>query len=505
MAGALIVPLLGAGPAGAHSFVESTEPKANSTSKQAPERVVITFDEPVELAFGGIEVFGPGGTRVDTGETEYASEDEATVAVGLVDELTGGRYSVEWRVVAADGHPRDGTFGFRLALPSATPTPGETPAETPGATPTASPMGGAGPGGTPTASDGAVSLPSLLLRIDRWILFASLIVLVGFGVFGYGVWRSSGSIARPSEVEEAFWRRWRSGVSWALVAAVAASLVSLPLEGAIAADVSLRDALSGEVLGTLLTTRFGVVTLIRLGLLVAGAALVFGVRRPVARPVVATAGVRRSLGAAAAVAPVPWGTLSLWAILGLGLFATVSAAGHAGTSDPLVVGMASDMVHLAAGAAWVGGLVALMAVALPSTKGKDDRERVGIIAPVVTRFSNVAVLCVAVIAATGALRGWMEIRTWDGLTGESYGLALLTKLAVIVPLLALGLFNNRWSKPRIQRAAGDAGLTSSGASALRTLRRVVIAEVLLAAVVLAVTAVLVDQAPPAGGPEMHGG
>jgi copper transport protein len=502
VAGALVAALFSVGPAVAHSFVRSTQPKANTTTEEPPDQVVIRFDEPVELAFGGIEVLGPEGARVDTGETEYVSEDETTIAVGLVADLADGRYVVEWRIVAADGHPRNGKFGFRLALPpSATPTP----AETPGATPTESPMGGAGSGGPPTASEGAGSLPALLLRIDRWILFASLIILVGFGVFGHGVWRSSGSIPRPPEVEETFWRRWRPGVSWALVAAVASSLASLPLEGAIAADVSLRDALSGEVLGTLLTTRFGVVTLIRLGLLVAGAALVFGVRRPVARPVVAAAGVRRSLGAAAAVTPVPWGTLSLWAILGVALFATVSAAGHAGTSDPLVVGMASDMVHLAAGAVWIGGLVALMAVALPSTKNEDDRERVEILAPVVTRFSTVAVLCVAVIAATGALRGWMEIRTWEGLTGETYGLALLTKLAVIVPLLALGLFNNRWSKPRIQRAAGDAGLTTSGAAALRTLRRVVIAEVLLAAVVLAVTAVLVDQAPPVGGPEMHGG
>jgi putative copper export protein len=63
-------------------------------------------------------------------------------------------------------------------------------------------------------------------------------------------------------------------------------------------------------------------------------------------------------------------------------------------------------------------------------------------------------------------------------------------------LLTLGAVNNRWSKPRIQRAAEAAELTGSGISALRTLRRLVLLEVLLAAVVLAVAATLVHLQPP---------
>jgi putative copper export protein len=68
-------------------------------------------------------------------------------------------------------------------------------------------------------------------------------------------------------------------------------------------------------------------------------------------------------------------------------------------------------------------------------------------------------------------------------------------------LLTLGAVNNRWSKPRIQRAAQAAELTGSGISALGTLRRLVLLEVLLAAVVLAVTATLVNLQPPHVGME----
>jgi putative copper export protein len=83
----------------------------------------------------------------------------------------------------------------------------------------------------------------------------------------------------------------------------------------------------------------------------------------------------------------------------------------------------------------------------------------------------------------------MEVRTLVALTGESYGIALLTKRAVVVPLIALGAINNRWIRPRIRRAAEDAARTESGAKGIRMLGRLVLLDVILAAV-------LVNLAPP---------
>jgi copper transport protein len=216
------------------------------------------------------------------------------------------------------------------------------------------------------------------------------------------------------------------------------------------------------------------------------------------------ADARRSLGAAAAQAALPLGPLVAWTMLGVGRVATISLAGHAGTTSPIALGLPADVLHLTALACWLGGLVALVAVALPATRGGSDRERVTVLAPVVSRFSNLAVASVAVIAVTGAVRAWMEVRTLAGLTGNAYGVTLLVKLAVVACLLSLGAVNNRWTKPRIQRAAEAAEHTGSGVSALGTLRRLVLTEVLLAAAVLAVVAVLVHLEPPHVG-MMEGG
>jgi copper transport protein len=502
----LVLPAIAAelwmGAASAHSFVRSTEPKAGATLDQAPTAVLIRFNEPVELAFGGIEVLDPDRNPVEVGETEYASEDQTAIRVRLASELANGPYVVEWRIVAADGHPREGRFRFRLDQPApASPTPMETPEET-HVSPEAEMVGGP-PGPGEDDSEGAGALPSVLLGITRWVLFASLLLLVGLGAFALTVWRPASSSARPAEVDKAFFSRWRPIVAWAWVGAVVASAASLTFEGAVAAEVPLGEAVSGEILGAVLTTRFGVVTAVRVGLLLLVAAVLLGVRAGQARRVLVPAEARRSVGAAAAEAPVAWESLTAWAVIGVALLATISVAGHAGTSSPIVLGMGADVAHLAAGATWIGGLIGLVAVALPATRRRADRERVAVLAPVVSRFSNLAVWSVALLATTGAVRGWMEIRTLAGLTGEAYGITLLIKLAVIVPLVALGAVNNRWTKPRIRRAAQDATLTDSGTGALRTLNRLVLVEVLLAAVVLVVTAVLVNLSPPAG--EMGGG
>jgi len=90
----------------AHSLVRSTDPKAGSTVQKAPTAVAIRFNEPVELAFGGIQVLDPNQRRVDAGKTRYSSGRRDTIRVGLAPDLANGQYTVVWRIVAADGHPR---------------------------------------------------------------------------------------------------------------------------------------------------------------------------------------------------------------------------------------------------------------------------------------------------------------------------------------------------------------------------------------------------------------
>jgi copper transport protein len=80
------------------------------------------------------------------------------------------------------------------------------------------------------------------------------------------------------------------------------------------------------------------------------------------------------------------------------------------------------------------------------------------------------------------------VRTWSALWETKYGLLLLAKIALVVPLLGLGAFNNRYAVPRLK-----AGI----ASVLERRRFLTAAGVELAIMVaiVAVTAVLVNAEP----------
>ncbi|HET6952897.1 MAG TPA: CopD family protein [Acidimicrobiales bacterium] len=158
--------------------------------------------------------------------------------------------------------------------------------------------------------------------------------------------------------------------------------------------------------------------------------------------------------------------------LGVASLVACSLAGHAWTAPDRWVAVTADVAHLVAVAVWTGGLVALL-VTLP---GATDRVRLA------TRFSALALAAVPVVAVSGAVSGWQQVRSLDGLVSTAYGRLLLAKVAGVAVMVGLGWVNRSRLVPGIERAV--APLT-------RSLR----AETALAALVLAATAALIHQAP----------
>ncbi|HEX6419506.1 MAG TPA: CopD family protein, partial [Acidimicrobiales bacterium] len=181
------------------------------------------------------------------------------------------------------------------------------------------------------------------------------------------------------------------------------------------------------------------------------------------------------------VAAAAAGTATLWRRTPLPVLVplaaalvTVSVAGHAWTAPDRAVAVASDVVHLSAVAVWAGGLLPLLVV-LPLLD-PDARRRVA------TRFSTVALAAVLVVALSGTVSGWQQVRTLDALTSTTYGRLVLAKLAGLVVLVALGWANRARLVPLVGRATSP-------------LRRSLRVEVAVAALVLAVTAALIHEPP----------
>jgi copper transport protein len=455
-------------PVSAHAIVERTDPAIDQVVEDSPPRVTMDFNEPVEIAFGAIRVYDTHGRRVDAGEAEHLSGRPDALGVALRPDLARGTYTVTWRVVSADGHPIEEAFVFHVGAP------GENPQGI--AEELLSGQAGAG------------TVEGALAGFGRWLSFASLLILSGAVAFMLLIWRRPGKDAadRPEDVEARFVRTWRRVLVWCWATAVGATVLLYVLQGAVAGDLPLHRALSPDVLGEVARTRFGIVSLVRLGLLVLAGGLWLALRgRMVPR-------AGRSVGAAAARPLPPRWSVAAAAVLAIGLLATPGLAGHAGTTPPLAANVPADVLHMVGAAVWLGGLTLLVAGAFPATRGLAGRDRLVVLAPVVSRFSDVALVAVGTLVASGIFRAWAEVRAFRALTGATYGVVLLVKLGVFVPLLALGAINNRWTKPRIERAAREQSPTRAP---LGTLRRLVATEIALATVVLAVTAFLVNLPP----------
>jgi methionine-rich copper-binding protein CopC len=160
--------LLGAGPALAHSRLQSSNPSNGASLDTAPQQVSLTFNEEMTPGFSTITVVGPDGTHYETGDV---AADGGTVSRSVLPLGPAGQYKIGYRVVSADGHPVSGEVSFTLttAGQAAAPAPATSaPAAAPVAAPAPAPAAAA-----PADSDGGSPV---------WPWIVGAVVLVGGGV-----------------------------------------------------------------------------------------------------------------------------------------------------------------------------------------------------------------------------------------------------------------------------------------------------------------------------------
>jgi methionine-rich copper-binding protein CopC len=105
--------LLGGTPAQAHNILTSAYPARGSTINESPKYVVVTFDKPVQDGFTELTVAGPDNTHWRTGAPTINGN---TVSATLDPLGPAGLYTIEYRIVSADGHPVSGNSTFTLAV-----------------------------------------------------------------------------------------------------------------------------------------------------------------------------------------------------------------------------------------------------------------------------------------------------------------------------------------------------------------------------------------------------
>ena len=177
----------------------------------------------------------------------------------------------------------------------------------------------------------------------------------------------------------------------------------------------------------------------------------------------------------------PRGGWWLTALAVAGAWITLPLTGHAASFESPLPHLAQVAHGIGAGL-WIGGLAAVVAVTSRLRREPEGRGRV---AELVRRFSPMALAAVSTIVLSGVVAGVFYLGSVGDLWATPYGRALLLKVVLFLATGAVGVFNWRRLTPRLGKASGPARL-------LRWARL----ELVLAAAVLLVTAVLVHLAMP---------
>lgn len=307
-----------------------------------------------------------------------------------------------------------------------------------------------------------------------------LAAIILFGELTFRWWVGRAAVLRLPEERAEAWRASPPG-SVLLAAALAAAFVSSVLW--FLAQAQLMSgmpfaALNQETLdGALFGTGFGHVSLVRIGLAIALAA-VLALRRETKR--------RDAMAVAAG-------------IIALGLLASIAWTGHANGAQGQnrIIHLSSDVMHLLAAGAWLGALPAL-AFILFHARRNGSRRALEFAALATRRFSILGIAAVSTLVLTGIVNSWYTLGSLPALLGTEYGRLLSLKLLLFSAMLALAALNRYRYTPNLLQSASCAGGTSCSGPIVRISGNAIF-EIALGIAVVCIVGALGIATPAAHG------
>ncbi len=386
-------------PAWAHALLLRSNPAANAVLKEAPAQIELFFSETVEPGLSTVSVLDSNGKAVDLGDVRVDPSDPTRMTVSL-GSLTDGVYTVAWKAISAtDGHLTSGSFPFAVGNGNAAALAAQT---------------------QKTSSE----LPASAL-LSKWLLLASLALLVGRFAFAELVWkpsfRSAGSTL-PAEDQEP--PAWDKITQWAVIGLFLGLALSILSEAGQTTGNELALPWAPAASRVLTDSRLGIIWLVRLGLAFIDVWLLAG---------------RTST----------WKRWACFAV-GLALLLSISLTAHAATEAHPLLPVLSDWLHLIGMCFWLGGLVYLF-TGLRQLRALDGALWTRLTSLSADHFSLMGLVSVGVIGVTGLYAAWLRVGSLQALYTSIYGDALLVKQVFVGALLVLAAINLLCISPRLKK------------------------------------------------------
>ncbi len=426
----------GAQPASAHNALASSNPASGAVLTQSPATWSLTFTKEVPLDSATAEFIVANGVRTALpAPTHGATTKEIVFA--LPPDLNGA-ITARWRLVGADGHVVTERVSFTVnnadvAVASTTTT-----------------LAGTTTNVDSTSQDTTVisfkeSLTPEPVRLGlRLFGYAALLIIGGMLFTEFSIAQGIIGAARAREV-------------------LLASGVVLTLAPLLQTLIFLDDSRDFGVFPSLFhileafDTTAGSMHFVRF---FAAAVLLTGVIR---------AGQTTSKTLVSPPMLVATGTYLV----------SLAYTGHSRSMKWPVLGVPADVVHTAATAVWLGGLIVFVFFVLPTLQPSQSIEAF-------RRFGTAATYAVAAMVVSGVIQTLRLHGSIITLFTQSHGRWLLLKLVLVAAMLKIGDINRRRLLRKLP--ADEAGV----ANRVALLRRASMTEIANGGLVMLVTAVLVS-------------
>lgn len=428
----------------AHARLVRSTPSADSTLATAPSSLTLWFSERPELRFSTIRLLDSARVPVTLGDIAKLAGDPTALTAPISAPIANGRYTVQWRTAAADGHATSGAFSFVVAV--AEHAASAASSDTARVAPPTHPAANAILETAPTTN---------MSTAIRWADLVAVLTLVGTMVFALVVVPRA---QLPAEVAAEANDRARRLANAVLFLFVVTTLWRLSAQADLVPTVAA--ARTAAMITVIRETKWGAGWLVG----AVGALLTL-------------------LGLMASRAG-----RTGWLVAGLGVVAIVFSlglTGHPASSPNVPFASAVDVAHVLGAGGWIGGLAAVVLCGLVATRRADTARSPRLSQQLIRAYHRSAVECVAIVLVT-AIAGigvaWYRLEQPTIFWSTAYGRLLLLKMAFAAALLGFGFFH--WRTAVIPEWTDDTGFR---------FKRSVAFELLIGAGIIGVTAVLITS------------
>jgi putative copper export protein len=437
--------------------------------------VHIWFSEDLIPQTSRIVVVDTTNHEVDNRDTTVIGTAEMSVSLPL---LPAGTYVVVWRSQSAvDGHIAEGSFLFRVARPDGTVPP------IPAILPTGNVPGAAGIG---TTGSGTLDGPTLLQTLMTWLALLGMTFWVG-GVI-WETWILPPGTQQDADLaaaSKAAGERFQRLAPYALGGVFLADLgIVLGQSAALAGEWS--GAFSWPLLHVIVFgSHFGTFWWMRQLVALAALALLWlerRVRREAKKPEHTSMALQTTpldAGSSALKPSKNWWRSVLesmrdirylprqlvngWVqqpwlgkggvLIGACFLLVFALSGHAAAVSPdqLWYALGNDLLHLIGTTVWVGGLLYIGGILVPTLFTLNARQRASVLVQGLPAFSALAILTVSLLAATGSVNTTVHLTQLSQFLTTLYGQTLAVKIGLFLIMIAISAFHAFALRPRLAR------------------------------------------------------